>query len=91
MGVQNATVRFLAVPELTTTVLTMTITGLAADTPFVSEKTARRLVSIGAMLLGALVGGLLVLHVAIWAPLALAAAALVLAGWLARASSEPRP
>ena len=31
MGVRNATARRLAVPDLTTTVLTMTLTGLAAD------------------------------------------------------------
>ena len=31
MGLRNATVRKLAVPDLTTTVLTLTITGLAAD------------------------------------------------------------
>ena len=31
MGVQNAAARKLAVPDLTTTVLTMTLTGLAAD------------------------------------------------------------
>jgi len=31
MGVRNATVRRLGVPDLTTTVLTMTLTGLAAD------------------------------------------------------------
>jgi uncharacterized membrane protein YoaK (UPF0700 family) len=31
MGVRNATVRKLGVPDLTTTVLTLTITGLAAD------------------------------------------------------------
>src|SRR6266496_4029969 len=31
MGVQNATARSLAVPDLTTTVLTLTLTGLAAD------------------------------------------------------------
>ena len=33
MGVQNATARKLAVPDLTTTVLTLTITGIAADAP----------------------------------------------------------
>ena len=32
MGIQNATARGLAIPDLTTTVLTMTITGIAADT-----------------------------------------------------------
>ena len=31
MGLQNAAVRKLAVPDLTTTVLTMTLTGIAAD------------------------------------------------------------
>ena len=31
MGAQNATARKLAVPDLTTTVLTLTITGIAAD------------------------------------------------------------
>ena len=33
MGAQNATARKLAVPDLTTTVLTLTITGIAADSP----------------------------------------------------------
>jgi uncharacterized membrane protein YoaK (UPF0700 family) len=31
MGIQNATARALAVPDMTTTVLTLTLTGLAAD------------------------------------------------------------
>lgn len=31
MGVQNAAARKLAVPDLTTTVLTLTLTGIAAD------------------------------------------------------------
>src|SRR4051794_2555272 len=31
MGIQNATARRLAVPDLTTTVLTLTLTGIAAD------------------------------------------------------------
>ena len=31
MGIQNAVTRRLAVPDLTTTVLTMTLTGIAAD------------------------------------------------------------
>jgi hypothetical protein len=33
MGIQNATARRLAVPDLTTTVLTLTLTGIAADSP----------------------------------------------------------
>jgi uncharacterized membrane protein YoaK (UPF0700 family) len=31
MGIQNAAARAIAVPDLTTTVLTLTITGVAAD------------------------------------------------------------
>ncbi len=80
MGVQNAVARRLAVPDLTTTVLTLTLTGVAADSKLAGgagSKPARRLLAVGAMLLGALVGGLLVLRVSIAAPLA--AAALVLA------------
>ena len=57
MGAQNATARKLAVPDLTTTVLTLTITGIAADSPFAGAAgthAARRLISVAAMFLGAL-------------------------------------
>lgn len=57
MGLQNAVVRKLAVPDLTTTVLTLTVTGLAADRP--GPATVRRVLSVAAMFAGALVGGLL--------------------------------
>ena len=63
MGVRNASVRRLAVPDLTTTVLTLTITGLAADSPLAGTETKRprrRIIAIAAMLLGAFVGALLV-------------------------------
>jgi uncharacterized membrane protein YoaK (UPF0700 family) len=62
MGVRNATVRKLGVPDLTTTVLTMTLTGLAADSPLAGGSgagTTRRVAAAGAMLVGALVGALL--------------------------------
>jgi uncharacterized membrane protein YoaK (UPF0700 family) len=75
MGAQNATARKLAVPDLTTTVLTLTITGLAADSPLAGatgSKAARRLISIAAMLVGALVGALFVLHARIVYPLVIA-------------------
>ena len=64
MGLQNATARALAVPDATTTVLTLTLTGLAADVrrPGGSPRTSRRVASVLAMLVGALLGGLLVLH-----------------------------
>jgi uncharacterized membrane protein YoaK (UPF0700 family) len=52
MGGQNAVVRRLAVPDLTTTVLTLTVTGLVADTTSGSVR-GRRLISVLAMLAGA--------------------------------------
>jgi uncharacterized membrane protein YoaK (UPF0700 family) len=65
-GVQNATMRRLAIPDLTTSVLTMTITGLAADSTLGGgdhPRRSRRLESIAAMLFGALAGGALMVHV----------------------------
>jgi len=38
MGIQNATARKLAVPDMTTTVLTLTITGTAADSSLAGGK-----------------------------------------------------
>lgn len=62
-GLQNATVRRLGVPDLMTTVLTMTLTGLGADHRLASgagAKPFRRWGSVFAMLLGAAIGALLV-------------------------------
>ncbi|HEV2251846.1 MAG TPA: YoaK family protein, partial [Streptosporangiaceae bacterium] len=75
MGAQNATARKLAVPDLTTTVLTLTITGIAADSPVAGATgahAARRLISVAAMFIGALAGALLVLRVHIVYPLVIA-------------------
>ncbi|GAA1369741.1 YoaK family protein [Streptomyces beijiangensis] len=60
MGLQNAVVRKIAVPDFTTTVLTLTLTGIAADRP--GPATVRRLISVAAMFCGALAGGLLQIH-----------------------------
>jgi uncharacterized membrane protein YoaK (UPF0700 family) len=65
MGVQNAMARRLAVPDLTTTVLTMTLTGIAADVRAADHGRgglARRILSVVAMFGGGAVGALLVLH-----------------------------
>lgn len=81
IGVQNATARRLAVADLTTTVLTLTLTGIAADSWLgggSGAHTTRRVIAVGAMLLGALIGALLLLKVAPVAPVALAAALLAL-------------
>jgi uncharacterized membrane protein YoaK (UPF0700 family) len=69
MGIQNATARRLAVPDLTTTVLTMTLTGIAADLRHSPIPIAiRRILAVLTMLLGAFVGALLVLTTGlVWA------------------------
>jgi uncharacterized membrane protein YoaK (UPF0700 family) len=65
MGIQNAAVRRLAVPDLTTTVLTMTLTGIAADVRSGGSGPAlyRRLLALATMLGGAVLGAELVLRV----------------------------
>jgi len=63
MGLRNATVRALGVPDLTTTVLTMTLTGLAAASPWGGgdgSGSIRRLSAVLAMLAGAIAGAMLV-------------------------------
>jgi uncharacterized membrane protein YoaK (UPF0700 family) len=78
MGAQNAAARTLAVPDLTTTVLTLTITGIAADSGIAGgagSRAGRRLISVTAMLVGALVGAAFVVHSQFVWPLAIAAVA----------------
>jgi uncharacterized membrane protein YoaK (UPF0700 family) len=82
MGIQNAVARKLAVPDLTTTVLTMTLTGIGADLRAVlragdthakaTSDLVRRLLAIGTMLAGALAGASLTLYVSPVSALALA-------------------
>lgn len=65
LGLQNAVARRLGVPDMTTTVLTLTLTGLAADsTPAggAAPRPGRRILSVLAMLLGAFAGAELLLH-----------------------------
>src|SRR5712675_1671319 len=62
MGIRNATVRKMAIPDLTTTVLTLTITGLAADSRFAggtNPRWRRRLLAVLLMFAGAALGTLL--------------------------------
>ena len=90
MGMQNAVARRLAVPDLTTTVLTMTLTGLAADvrTHRWTRSATVRITAVLAMLSGAVAGTLLVLHASPEAAIALAVALLLLvtsaASWSSR-------
>jgi uncharacterized membrane protein YoaK (UPF0700 family) len=76
MGGQNAVVRRLGVPDLTTTVLTLTVTGLVADAAPAAVR-IRRVLAVLAMVLGALIGGALLRWVATSAPLWLATALLL--------------
>lgn len=65
MGVQNAVARKLGIADVTTTVLTMTLTSIAADSSLAggsNPRFARRLTAIATMLFGALLGAWCVLH-----------------------------
>ena len=93
MGAQNATVRRLQVFDLTTTVLTMTLTGIAADTRQGDRfAVIRRLLAVGTMLGGAVLGAVLVLEVSKVAALGLATAilAVVVVSALAGSRSPAR-
>ena len=79
MGAQNAVVRGLAVPDMTTTVLTTTLTALAADGPGrtgPASPSMRRVGAVLAMLAGAVTGALLVLETSTPWALGVAVAAL---------------
>jgi uncharacterized membrane protein YoaK (UPF0700 family) len=74
MGTRNAAVRKLAIPDLTTTVLTLTITGIGADSSLANGNNpglARRVASVAAMFLGGAFGAV-VIHYSISAALWLA-------------------
>jgi uncharacterized membrane protein YoaK (UPF0700 family) len=76
MGIRNAVIRRLAVPDMTTTVLTQTLTGLAADSMLgggTNTRAGRRSSAVLAMLIGAIVGAALYLHRGAGLPLAISA------------------
>src|SRR3984957_14756262 len=94
MGVQNSSVRRLAVPDLTTTVLTLTVTGIGADSALgggKGSKSGRRLISIAAMFLGALVGAALILHVHVAVPLIIALAIVAVVAVVSHWSGRSNP
>jgi uncharacterized membrane protein YoaK (UPF0700 family) len=82
MGLQNATARRLAVPDLTTTVLTLTLTGFAADSALAggsNPRPGRRTIATASMFLGAAIGAFVLLHIGVGAVLALALTLLLIA------------
>jgi uncharacterized membrane protein YoaK (UPF0700 family) len=95
MGLQNSAARKLAVPDLTTTVLTLTITGLVADVGDVKGLAAvneRRLIAVLSMFVGGLVGAVLVLHADIFTPLLIATVGVTFISCIAwRASRRDSP
>ena len=107
LGVQNAVARRLAVPDMTTTVLTMTLTGVGADLRAVfgregrvrgAARTAahaalgRRLLAVASMVAGAAAGASLALRVSPVSGLAMATALLALvAAWVTLATRRPAP
>jgi uncharacterized membrane protein YoaK (UPF0700 family) len=82
MGIQNSAARKLAVPDLTTTVLTMTLTGIGADARAGHRghvTLTRRVLAVITMLVGGILGAWLVLSFGVVPPLALATALLAVA------------
>jgi uncharacterized membrane protein YoaK (UPF0700 family) len=90
MGLQNAAARRLAVPDMTTTVLTLTLTGLAADSVIAGPgaPSGRRIIAVTAMFLGAAIGALLLLYLGVTATLAIALTLLVVTGLAAYRQSS---
>jgi uncharacterized membrane protein YoaK (UPF0700 family) len=91
MGIQNSVARKLAVPDLTTTVLTMTLTGIGADsrTGHRDHVTLiRRILAVITMLVGGVLGAWLVLNVGVIAPLAVATGLLAIAAACATLASR---
>jgi uncharacterized membrane protein YoaK (UPF0700 family) len=71
MGVRNAVVRKLAVPDLTTTVLTLTVTGIASDSSLAGGANPRwktRVTAVITMFAGAATGAM-VLRYGVFVPL----------------------
>ena len=65
MGLRNAMIRSLGIADMTTTVLTLTLTGLAADSSLAggsNPRWKRRVSAVIAMLLGAVLGAVLLGH-----------------------------
>ncbi|ATP21641.1 MULTISPECIES: YoaK family protein [Sphingobium] len=84
MGFRNATIRQLKVPDLTTTVLTLTVTGIAADSSLAggaNPNLGRRIAAIVAIFAGAAAGALMVVHMGLALPL-MVSGAIVLVGTL---------
>ncbi len=92
MGIRNSIVRRMGVADMTTTVVTTTITGLASESSLAggtNPNAFRRATSVVCMFVGATIGAALVVHVHPGLALGVAAAlTVVLAAYLRL--SDPR-
>ena len=94
MGIQNAAARKLAVPDLTTTVLTQTITGMAADGAVAGgtgSRAGRRGLTVIAMFAGAVVGAAFIVHGQQVYPLGMALAVAAIVAGLTRVAGAADP
>jgi uncharacterized membrane protein YoaK (UPF0700 family) len=95
MGIRSTVIRRLGVPDLSTVVLTMTLTVLASDSPLAGGSgrgSTRRGFAVAAMFAGALTGALL-LKTRLFLPLVLAAVLALITGliYLPAAARRGRP
>jgi uncharacterized membrane protein YoaK (UPF0700 family) len=82
MGLQNAVARSIGLPDMTTTVLTLTLTGIGADSSLAggdNPRLARRIASVVLMFAGALIGTFLALDCGAAYPLLLVVVLLLIA------------
>jgi uncharacterized membrane protein YoaK (UPF0700 family) len=95
MGLQNATARRIGVPDLTTTVLTLTLTGLAADSTAAggsNPRPGRRLLATLTMFVGAAIGSFVIFRLGLGAVLGLIQLVLLASGvWAYRLSGSTEP
>jgi uncharacterized membrane protein YoaK (UPF0700 family) len=92
MGMQNAAARHLAIPGLTTTVITTALTGLMAQLAALNvsgPESHRWVTAITALFSGAAIGGALMLYERSWPPIITVAILLVVCG-LAFTYAGPR-
>ncbi|MGC2130138.1 MAG: YoaK family protein [Candidatus Aquilonibacter sp.] len=97
MGLQNAVVRGIGVADITTTVVTQTIIGIAMDSTLAggnNTRVRRRVTAVVVMFAGALIGAVIVLRLGV--PAALVAAAVALAvfsawGWRLKQITQSQP
>ena len=83
MGFQNAAARHLAVPGLTTTVITTALTGFMVDLPTLGvtgSNQRRAALAVGTLFAGAAVGAVLMVHARAYAPLVTVATVATVAG-----------